>query len=233
MSLQAFMCRAGIPSGRIAQRRGKCKWGVWGASVPISIALVTKPFKCNQMCMSEAWKELGEYFELEDGSLPDLLTFCFSRKEAVSEAFEYLRSISQPIDVEPTLYHLKLEKRMSLISVELPAMLVASGEAESFCLMFYGALSHDKKGFPELGVFVYPDDLQFYYRPGPDWSAGSLEKLFEIMSLISKIEGFRTIESLVPETEFYTKFWLGFQQHFKAYQAMVKCSTENDSLDRF
>jgi hypothetical protein len=171
--------------------------------------------------MSEAWKELGEYFDVEDGSLPDLLTFCFSRKEAVSEAFEYLRSISQPIDVEPTLYDLKSKKRIPLISVDLPAMLVASGEAESFCLMLYGALSNDKQGFPELGVFVYPDDLQFYYRPGPDWSAGSLEKLFEIMSLISNIDGFKLVESLVPETEFHTKFWSSFQQYFKAYQATV------------
>jgi len=171
--------------------------------------------------MLQAWNDLREYFEIDDGSLPDLLAVRFERVEAVSDAFEYLRSISESINAEPTLYSLHLKKRIAVTSVGNPAMLVANGEAESFCLMFNGALSKNEADFPELGVFVFPEELQFYYRPGPDWSALALKELFRILSALSKIDGFQEIEPLVPDTKYHSEFWLLFERHYKLFLTAV------------
>ena len=177
--------------------------------------------KCNSIQMSQAWYDLREAFEVDDGSLPDLLAFRYERGEAVSEAFEYLRSISQPISTESMFYSSRLEKEVSLNSVQNPASLVVTGEAESFCLMFYGTLADQNKDLPELGVFVFPEELQFYYRPGPDWSEQSLVKLFQIMSALTKINGFKMIKSLQPDTKYYSDFWSLFEKHYKRSQEAV------------
>ncbi len=165
--------------------------------------------------MLKAWNDLRERFEIEDGSLPDLFSICYETEEAVSEAFEYLRSISKPISSTFMLHDARLGKDVSLTSVEEPARLVAKDEVEAFCLMFYGALSDQKADFPELGVFVFPKELQFYYRPGPDWSEESLGRLFDIMTGLSKIDGSEGMDSLLPDTEYYSEFWLRFEKHYK------------------
>ena len=165
--------------------------------------------------MLKAWNDLREQFEIEDGSLPDLFSICYETEEAVSEALEYLRSISKPISSTFMFHDARLGKDVFLTSVEEPARLVAKDEVGAFCLMFYGALSDQRTDFPELGVFVFPKELQFYYRPGPDWSEGSLGKLFEIMTILSKIDGSKVIESLLPDTTYYSNRWLLFERHYK------------------
>jgi len=152
----------------------------------------------------------------------DFLTIHYHRLEAVSEAFEYLRTISEPISSKFELWLERLEKGIVLDDVENPALLVSNGEASPFCWMFEGALSDKKERFPALGVFVYQDCLQFYYSPGPDWSAESLQKLFEVISVLSKIEGFKEIELECPNSE----FWKLFEWY---YEQFIERPTKNAS----
>jgi len=163
--------------------------------------------------MSQLWYDLREEFEFEDGSLPDFLTIHYSRLEAVSDAFEFLRSISEPISPKFELWLERIEKGIVLNEVENPALLVSNGEACPFCWMFEGALSDSKERLPALGVFVYQDCLQLYYSPGPYWSAESLQKLFEVISILSKIDGFKEIEFEYPNSE----FWQLFEWYYKQF----------------
>lgn len=171
--------------------------------------------------MLKAWHDLREVFEVEDGSLPGLCEILFEDDEAVSMAFEYLRSISKPISSEFILYNLRLETDVPLISTKNPAKLVATGETEPFNVMLYGALSAEKSDFPELGVFVYPKELQFYFYSGPHWSQDSLRRLFEIMATIAKEYEAKAIRSLLHDTQYFSDFWTLFEKHYKQVLASI------------
>ena len=88
-------------------------------------------------------------------------------------------------------------------------------------MMLYGALSAEKSDFPELGVFVYPKELQFHFYPGPHWSQDSLRRLFEIMATIAKEYEAKAIRSLLHDTQYFSDFWTLFEKHYKQVLASI------------
>jgi len=168
--------------------------------------------------MLKAWDDLRELFEVEDGSLPDLLELSYKQSVGAEKAFECLRSLAKPIDPSSTLYDIRQKNSVSICSVKNPVSMISRGEAEPFCVMLYGLLSDDKEDFPELGVFVFPRVLQFYFRPADYWSSHSLAKLFGILSTLCNIESFYEITSLLPDTEYYAGIWELFTKYFEEYR---------------
>jgi hypothetical protein len=63
---------------------------------------------------------------------------------------------------------------------------LVSGEAECFHLFFDGITSPTGKVIPELGLFVFTDCLSFDYRMGKELNAEAIERLFELLLLLSK-----------------------------------------------
>jgi len=168
--------------------------------------------------MSKAWEDLREFFGVEDGSLPDLVELSYKQSSGAEKAFDYLRSLAKSIDPSSTLYDLRRNQSVSISSIKHPVNMVSKGEAEPFCLMLYGLLSGGDGDVPELGVFVFPKVLQFYFRPANYWSSGSLENLFGILSTLCNIDSFYKIDPLLPSTEYYSRVWENFIKHFEEYR---------------
>ena len=130
--------------------------------------------------MSWLWSEVHELFDTDDGSLPDILVQ-YRRAEATAEGYALLRGEASPGSTENETFWSTVEKDDRPVdSVQNAASLVLSGESEAFHVVLAGIRSGDTV-IPDLGVFVFPDELALDYRMGKAWGAGEVEGLFKLL----------------------------------------------------
>ena len=67
------------------------------------------------------------------------------------------------------------------------AALVVSGEAEAFHLVL-GGLQSQAVTIPDLGVFVFPDQLALDYRVGPAWGPSEVEAFFRLLGELAALD---------------------------------------------
>jgi hypothetical protein len=87
------------------------------------------------------------------------------------------------------------------LGVSNAAALVASGEAEAFHVVF-GGLHFRDTTIPDLGVFVFPDQLALDYRMGPAWGPKELEALFQLLDELTALDPRATLtleEGVLPD----------------------------------
>jgi hypothetical protein len=135
------------------------------------------------MNMSESvWELLHEHFETDDGSLPDIYIRNVS-SEGVVRIWNSLREHSSGIAGEATLWHDGEARRLNVNSVENAADLVISGAAEPFHVVLRG-VSFEGTSIPDLGVFVFLDEVDLDYRMGPEWSRSGVEALLRLLIML-------------------------------------------------
>jgi hypothetical protein len=124
------------------------------------------------------WTELRDFFDTDDGSLPEI-RITYTKPGAAAAGYALLRQLaSRVVTIDP--YCSTARGPISLDSVPNAAELVASGEAEPFHIVLAGITIRDTS-LPDLGVFTFDDQLALDYRMGPNWNAGRLEALFEVI----------------------------------------------------
>ena len=64
------------------------------------------------------------------------------------------------------------------------AALVVAREAEPFHVVFSG-LGANGVVIPDIGVFVFQEQLALDYRMGPEWGPATLEELFRLLVELS------------------------------------------------
>jgi hypothetical protein len=126
------------------------------------------------------WDEVKEFFDEEDGVIPDIFVDQLSQRD-VETVYAWIRSVST-ICGEPTLWSIKENRAIPIAVIENPARDFNAGEVETFHHTF--DIEVNGTAIPTLGVFVEDRALAFDYCTGKEWGAQQVIALFEFLSLI-------------------------------------------------
>src|SRR5687768_7482029 len=133
------------------------------------------------------WAELHDLFDTDDGSLPEVRVD-FADKQAVIAAFAELRSRGQDAaNGGATFWSIAHSEACPLSSVPNAAELVVSGEAEPFHLLLRG-IDIGGVRLPDLGVFVFDDEIAIDYHMGPQWGPNEVRGLFQVLLELSRLD---------------------------------------------
>jgi hypothetical protein len=95
------------------------------------------------------------------------------------KSFEFIRSRAS-MSQDALFWHNALQQDQRVVDYPDAARLVAQGEAAPFHTLASG-LAFDGVVIPDLGVFVWADELTLDYRMGPEWGGPQLLALFELL----------------------------------------------------
>jgi hypothetical protein len=132
------------------------------------------------------WSELHDLFDTDDGSLPEVRVD-FTRRDGVTLGYALLRSRAGSLVGKASFWSKTRNEECLLDSVSNAAALVTSGEAEAFHVVLGGIQSRGVT-IPDLGVFVFEDQLALDYRMGAPWGPGELHALFELLADLTRLD---------------------------------------------
>lgn len=134
---------------------------------------------------------IEDIFIHDDGSLP-----CFTinnlSKEQVIEVYAWLQENSFPVSKEATYWNNNKKQDLPIALEKNAAELVTNGEADSFSHSIK-KLKIDNIEIEDLGIFVYPDSLEIFYRQGEHWNKEQISGLIMIFQKIISITPFAKI----------------------------------------
>lgn len=133
------------------------------------------------------WNELRDLFDTDDGSLPEIRVDYRDAGATVS-GYALLRGRAARVVSDNAHFWSKThDAERPLDSVANAAALVASGEAEAFHVVL-GGIQSGRVAIPNLGVFVFPDQLALDYRMGPAWGPKELEAFFGLLGELASLD---------------------------------------------
>ena len=133
------------------------------------------------------WDNLRDLFDTDDGSLPEVRVD-YSNSEATVAGYALLRGrAAHVVSERPDFWSNLQSANLPIDSVPNAASLVVSGEAESFHVLLGGVQSRGIT-IPDLGVFVFPDQLALDYRMGPAWGPIELGAFFALLGELAALD---------------------------------------------
>ncbi len=133
------------------------------------------------------WTELRDLFDTDDGSLP-AVRVDYRDSAATVSGYALLRGRAARVVSDNACFWSKThDTERPLDSVSNAAALVVSGEAEAFHVVL-GGVQCRSAAIPDLGVFVFPDQLALDYRMGPAWGPQELEAFFGLLSELTALD---------------------------------------------
>ena len=133
------------------------------------------------------WKEIHEFFDTDDGSLPEVRVN-YNDTRATASGYALLRKLAATTSPEsPCFWAIADDAERLLDSVPNPAALVVSGEAEAFHVVF-GGIRLREVIIPDIGVFVFPNQLALDYRMGAEWGSPEVEAFFALLLQLVKLD---------------------------------------------
>lgn len=156
------------------------------------------------------WKELHDLFDTDDGSLPEF-RINYVDTSATVAAYALIRTrAAQVVSENPCFWSKTHDAEHALDSVPNAAALVMADEAEPFHVVF-GGIRARGTSLPDIGVFVFSNQLALDYRMGPDWGSKELEALFELLVELVDLDPKASISleaGVVPEVlDRFQKAW--------------------------
>ena len=136
----------------------------------------------------DAWDRLRWLFDTDDGGLYDIRLKGLDEAGLV-KAFEFIRSRAR-ITPDALFWHTGLQKDQRVADYPDAARLVVQAVAEPFHVLATG-MEFDGSVIPDLGVFVWTDELTLDYRMGPEWGRPQLMALFELLRQLASASGGR------------------------------------------
>jgi hypothetical protein len=149
----------------------------------------------------DAWKKLRFLFDTDDGSLPDIRITGLS-PDGVTSVFDLIRSRAT-LNSDAAFWHRALDREELLGAHRDPAGMVVSGEAEPFHVLASG-ISAGETILPDLGVFVFSDEVVLDYRMGPEWGEAEFGALFALLRSLTAAAPEARVdldEHVVPEVK--------------------------------
>lgn len=134
----------------------------------------------------ELWRELGEYFEKDDGTLPDVSLGNLSPAGAAG-IFDELRARADPPEPTETIWHDEREEEVPLLEVPDAGALATSGRIGSLHVVLRGVRSGGVR-LPDLGVGLFVDEVVLDYRMGRHWNAIVLAAFVELITELQQID---------------------------------------------
>lgn len=132
--------------------------------------------------------KLLDYFETNDGSLPEI-EVRFSEPSHIVKAFTHLFALgaNNHSANETTLWMRASQTAVPFAGPE-DAAFVTSGEAESLQILLSG-ITCAGCCLPDLGVFVGLNELILDYRMGPDWGHPQIDGLIALLRDLQALGG--------------------------------------------
>jgi hypothetical protein len=134
----------------------------------------------------ELWKELHYIFDTDDGSLPEIWIMNLSQ-EGVVAIFAFLQHACGTIANSAVFWSLEDHQEQPINSVPNAADLVVKARAEPFHFVCEG-LTYKSVVLPEIGVFVFGDQIALDYKMGKEWDAVKLNALFGILKELKRTD---------------------------------------------
>ena len=129
--------------------------------------------------MSWLWRDLHDLFDTDDGSLPEIRVD-YRDPEGTRAGYVLLRQHARRVLPFNASVSVVGSGEIPIDRLEDPAGLVTSRRAQPFHVVLTG-VEVDGTGVPDLGVWVFPDQLALDYRMGPAWSPRELHALFALL----------------------------------------------------
>ena len=145
---------------------------------------------CSQMSVNTNGKVMDLFnieniFIHDDGSLP-CITINNLSKSQVIKIYAWLRKSSSKLSSNATYWNNEKKQDTSIAIETNAAELVVNGDADSFSHSIDKLEINDIK-IEDLGVFVYPESLELFYRQGSHWNK---EQIDGVISALKKIISF-------------------------------------------
>ena len=138
-----------------------------------------------EVLMKEIWTQTRDWFEHDDGSLPEIEVRNLDR-EAIQAIFAHLWSRGSDVTGGGAVYtDLRDEQTYPIDSAEAVAALVCNHEAWTHVVL--RGLEYAGSQIPDLGVWVLPDGLCFDYRMGSEWGSRQVIALLELLVAIAEM----------------------------------------------
>ena len=126
-----------------------------------------------------AFQLVCDCFIYDDGSLPGIELTGLTRQD-VAAIYAFIRRGSRLSNDAAEFWNKREERPISLDAVANAAELVANGEADSFHFCFTG-LRVGGVELPELGLFVFEDNVELDYRMGRHWTRSTITAFFKML----------------------------------------------------
>ena len=136
----------------------------------------------------DTWDRLRWLFDTDDGGLYDIRLSVLDEAGLV-KAFEFIRSRAN-ITPDALFWHTGLQQDQRAADYPDMARLVVQGVAEPFHVLASG-LEFASVVLPDLGVYLWQDELTLDYRMGPEWARPQLLALFELLRQLAGTAGGR------------------------------------------
>lgn len=124
---------------------------------------------------------LAPWFGPRDGSLFDLAV-TFASPDGMLAAFDALFARHGGRNIAKDAYlWLRAEEAERPFTGPADARRVLEGTADCFHVLL-GSLVIDGVPLPDLGIYVYPDSLDFDFAPGPEWTEAAIAALIALLA---------------------------------------------------
>jgi hypothetical protein len=147
------------------------------------------------------WEEVRDLFEVDDGSLPEVRVN-YSEGRATALGYELIQNRAASIVTDRPHFWSKVHAaEVPLSAVPNAAALVVSGESEAFHVVFTG-IEFNGTVIPDVGVFVFPDELTLDYRMGSEWNDARVRALFELLAALLALDSKASLsleDAVLPE----------------------------------
>lgn len=167
------------------------------------------------------WKELHYLFDTDDGSLPEIRITRLS-PDGVAAIFSYITRTGRCTEGTSEFWSLEEQQTKPIDSVPNAAVLVTKNLATPFHFVCRG-LNCNGVTVPDIGVFVFQEEIALDYRMGEEWDAAKLEAFFGILKELQTLDAGARVcleDGTLPSA----------QQHFEtAWFKYVASTSEKDA----
>lgn len=131
---------------------------------------------------------LSRYFETDDGSLPEI-EVAYSESSQVSAAFNHFFACgARNVTRGGGSLWIRASQSERPFAGPDDATLVTTGAADPFHLVL-GSVNGAATPIPDLGVFVFTDNLTLDYRMGPSWGAREIQSFLLLLQQLQALGG--------------------------------------------
>jgi hypothetical protein len=134
----------------------------------------------------QLWRELGDLFAEDDGSLPEIRLIEVSA-DGAANIFDELCSRAEPLETNQTVWLDEREQELPLRDVPDAGALAATGRISTLHVVLRGIRSRGTR-IPDLGVSIWPGEVALDYRMGSGWNADVLAAFVELLGELRKLD---------------------------------------------
>lgn len=107
--------------------------------------------------------------------------------KGIADVYAFIRANSTIVSANPVFWHVTQQQEIPLDAVPNAAALVVERMAEPFHVVISGLRFQDTI-VPDLGMFIFQDQIAFDYRMGQEWGEAQVMALFELLWQICNID---------------------------------------------